>query len=146
MSDLPYTDEDLRTEAARQHATLTEDPDFVGVGEQMQDTEIPSLLPPAEADGAEGPHWDELLDEDQFDEAQRKIHDLINRAADVSQWAINLGADGLQPDEHTLQLGEDPGDGDRPRVRMHFAFHPDMPAADRDHFVVVLAKAVLRNL
>ena len=67
-------------------------------------------------------------------------------AADVSEWAVNLGADGLQPDAHTLQLGEDPGDGDRPRVRMHFAFHPDMPDADRDHFVMALSKVVLRNL
>ena len=46
MTDRPYTDDDLRAEAARQHAALTEDPDFMGVGEQMQDQEIESLLPP----------------------------------------------------------------------------------------------------
>ncbi|MGV2914464.1 hypothetical protein [Streptomyces alfalfae] len=33
MTETPYTDDDLRTEAARQHASLTDDPDFVGVGE-----------------------------------------------------------------------------------------------------------------
>jgi hypothetical protein len=149
MTDRPYTDEDLRAEAARQHATLTEDPDFVGVGEQMQDTEIDSLLPPEEADGAEGPHWDELLDEDQFDEAQRKIHHLISHAADVSEWAVNLGADGLQPDGHTLQLGsKEAGDDDseQPFVRMHFAFHPDATDAERDRFVMELSKVIARNL
>ncbi|MFC8986895.1 hypothetical protein [Streptomyces sp. NPDC057115] len=123
MSDRPYTDDDLRAEAARQHAGLTEDPDFVGVGEQMQDTEIDSLLPPEEADGAEGPHWDELLDEDQFDEAQRKIHHLISHAADVSEWAINLGADGLEPLFETLSAQTDNG----PWFRLHFAVRPDMP-------------------
>ncbi|MDX2628616.1 hypothetical protein QBA57_28750 [Streptomyces scabiei] len=56
MTDLPYTDDDLRAEAARQHVALTEDPDFMGVGEQMQGSEIESMLPPKEADGAEGPH------------------------------------------------------------------------------------------
>ncbi|MFE0808177.1 hypothetical protein ACFW34_11925 [Streptomyces sp. NPDC058848] len=149
MTERPYTDDDLRAEAARQHAVLTVDPDFVGVGEQMQDQEIESLLPPEEADGAEGPHWDELLDEDQFAEAQRKIHDLINGAADVSEWAVNLGADGLQPDGRTLQLGAKgpaPEDEVQPFVRLHFAFRPDASAEDRDRFVMELSKVVLRNL
>ncbi|MEU0671322.1 hypothetical protein ABZ330_00220 [Streptomyces sp. NPDC006172] len=127
MTDRPYTDDDLRAEAARQHAALTEDPDFMGVGEQMQDTEIPSLLPPAGADGAEGPHWDELLDEDQFDEAQRKIHALITGAADVSEWAVNLGADGLEPLDSLLSMQTNTG----PLVRIHFAVRPDMPEAMR---------------
>jgi hypothetical protein len=135
----PYTDEDLRTEAARQHATLTEDPDFMGVGEQMQDTEIESLLPPEEADGAEGPHWDELLDQDQFGEAQQKIHDLINGAADVSEWAINLGADGLQPsDDHVITLD---GDG-KPIARIHFAFEPGMPEEMRTALVQGIGQAI----
>ncbi|MFF7485592.1 hypothetical protein ACFZBC_08850 [Streptomyces luteogriseus] len=142
MSDLPYTDDDLRAEAARQHATLTEDPDFVGVGEQMQDTEIPSLLPPAEADGAEGPHWDELLDEDQFDEAQRTIHDLINGAADVSEWAVNLGADGLQPDEHQFTLNAGP----KPIIRAHFGFAPELSDDARDAFVQGLGEAAAREM
>ena len=149
MSDRPYTDDDLRAEAARQHATLTEDPDFMGVGEMMEDSVVEST-----DDGTSARKtWHELLvpptpnDEyEAYGAAQRKIHDLINGAADVSEWAVNLGADGLEPTEHVVQLGEDPGDGDRPRVRMHFAFHPDMPDADRDHFVMALSKVVLRNL
>lgn len=131
MSDTPYTDDDLRAEAARQHAVSAWDPDYVGVGEQMQDQEIESLLPPEEADGAEGPHWDELLDEDQFDEAQRKIHDLINGAVDVSAWAVNLGADGLQPEDHDVTLKAD----ERPIVRVHFAFAPELSNEARTAFV-----------
>lgn len=67
-------------------------------------------------------------------------------SVDLSEWATNLAADGLEPTGHTVQLGVDPGDGDRPRVRLHFAFHPDMPDEDRDHFVMSLSKVVLRNL
>ena len=149
MSDRPYSDDDLRAEAARQHATHTEDPDYMGVGEQMEYTFIDStIVDPDPATGAEpitGNTWDALAPH-HFEAAQREIHRLITGAADVSEWAVNLGADGLQPDAHTLQLGEDPGDGDRPRVRMHFAFHPDMPDADRDYFVMGLSKVVLRNL
>jgi hypothetical protein len=143
MSDRPYTDDDLRTEAARQHAALTEDPDFMGVGEQMQATEIESLLPPAEADGAEGPHWDELLDEDQFDEAQRKIHDLINGAADVSDWAINLGADDLEPSADHVVTVEAEG---RPIARIHFAFEPGMPDEMRDALVQGIGQAIDAHL
>lgn len=142
MTDRPYTNDDLRAEAARQHSSLTEDPDFMGVGEQMQDTEIPSLLPPAEADGAEGPHWDELLDEDQFDEAQRKIHDLINGAADVSEWAVNLGADGLEPDEHQFTLSA----GHKPIIRVHFGFAPGLSDDARDAFVQGLGEAAAREM
>jgi hypothetical protein len=149
MTDLPYTDDDLRAEAARQHAISVEDPDFMGIGERMQgrfihyeavDQEHGDLMPPPGT-----PRWDELTEEE-FEAAQHAIDDLIAKAADLSEWAVNLGADGLEPTGHTVQLGVDPGDGDRPRVRLHFAFHPDMPDADRDHFVMGLSKVVLRNL
>jgi hypothetical protein len=143
LTTRPYTDDDLRTEAARQHATLAEDPDFMGVGEMMQDQEIESLLPPEEADGAEGPHWDDLLDEDQFNEAQRKVHDLITGAADVSEWAINLGADGLEPsDEHVISLGAD----EKPIARIHFAFEPGMPDNMRTSLVQGIGNAIAAHL
>ncbi|MEU9921912.1 hypothetical protein AB0H51_11545 [Streptomyces griseoluteus] len=148
MTDRPYTDDDLRAEAARQHATLTEDPDFMGVGEQMGDATVEHT-----DDGETSLTWSDLLvpegagaSYEAFGEAQRKIHDLIGGAADVSEWAVNLGADGLEPTGHTLELGIDPGDGNRPRVRLHFAFHPDTSDADRDYFVMGLTKTVLRNL
>ncbi|MFJ6239827.1 hypothetical protein ACIQH0_37875 [Streptomyces griseus] len=144
MTEKPYTDDDLRAEAARQHYTATTDPDFMGIGEQMQDSPIESTT--ALVDNPVGPTWGEALGDDEFEAAQRAIDDLLGQAVDVSDWAISLGADGLEPDDHTLQLGVDPGSGDQPRVRMHFAFHPEMTSADRDSFVVELSKVVLRNL
>lgn len=135
-ADRPYTDDDLRSEAARQHKALTEDPDFMGVGEQMDDEVIPSDPESTWGD----------LDEVDCDAAQNAIHDLITGAADVSEWAVRLGADGLEPDSHTLQFGVDPGDGDRPRVRLHFAFAPDTDAGTRDRFVMALSKTALQAL
>lgn len=97
MTDHAYTDDDLRAEAARQHAALTEDPDFMGVGEQMEDAAVDHT-----DDGDTSLTWTELLvpqgagaSYEAFGEAQRKIHGLINGAADVSQWAVDLGAAGL---------------------------------------------------
>ncbi|WP_331764790.1 hypothetical protein [Streptomyces sp. NBC_01238] len=102
MTQQPYTDADLRAEAARQLGALTEDPEFMGVGEQMNGADISSRGPEEDEEGRIDPDagawkWDELLDEDQFNAAQRKIHNLITGAADVSQWAIQLGAAGLTP-------------------------------------------------
>ncbi len=141
-TDRPYTDTDtdLRAEAARQHATLAEDPDFMGVGEMMDgrhvhyeaDEAAGCLMPPPGT-----PRWDEL-DEDTFEAAQRSIHDLINGAADVSEWAVELGADGLEPSEQQLTLGRG-----EPRVRIHFAFAPDMSETDRRDFVAEIAAATV---
>jgi hypothetical protein len=105
VTDLPYTDDDLRIEAARQHVALTEAPDFMGVGKQMDDEEWRSLSA------------------DDFTDAQRRIHGLISSAADVSEWAVNLGADGLEPLPEQLTAHTDYG----PWFRLHFAVRPDMP-------------------
>lgn len=143
MTDRPYTDDDLRTEAARQHATLTEDPDYMGVGEMMDgqfvryevvDPQHGGLMP---APGA--PRWNELS-EDEFDEAQRKIHDLINGAAYTSEWAVDLGADGLEPHPSAL----DAGDG--PRFRVHFAFAADMGEGDRADLIGQFAAFMTHGL
>jgi hypothetical protein len=141
MTDRPYTDDDLLAEAARQHVALTEDPDFMGVGEQMQGSEIESLLPPEEADGAEGPHWDEVLDEDQFSDAQRRIHGLISSAADVSEWAVHLGADGLEPLPEQLTAHTDYS----PWFRLHFAVRPDMPDDMRRALVEGVAVEIAKH-
>ncbi|MFE7899215.1 hypothetical protein ACFU3E_17130 [Streptomyces sp. NPDC057424] len=141
MSDRPYTDADLRAEAARQHATASEDPDFMGVGEQMEYTFIDStIVDPDPATGTEpitGNTWDALAPHD-FEAAQRDIHRLINGAADVSEWAVNLGADGLEPDEHQLTWSA----GEQPIVRVHFAFHPRMHAEARDYLVTAVGEAM----
>jgi hypothetical protein len=143
----PYTDHDIRAEAARQHAILTADPDFMGVGEQMEDAWVPSV---ETAEDGSARTWKQLLvtedgdDEDYtaYDEAQEKIHTLIRGAADVSEWAVNLGADGLEPSPHTLNLD---GDG-HPLVRIHMAFHPDMDERDRQQFGLALAQVMANAL
>lgn len=132
MTDHPYTDEDLRAEAARQHATLTEDPDFMGVGERMEDQEVTP---------GGGVSWNDFSEET-YDTAQRSIHDLINGAADVSEWAINLGADGLEPDEHQFTLCTD----EKPIIRVHFAFAPELSDAARDAFVQGLGEAAAHGM
>jgi hypothetical protein len=87
MTSAPYTKADLRAEAARQHATLTQDPDFLGIGEQMEGHKIPSR-----GDF----QWDQLSDDD-YDAARAAVDDLLTNAADVSEWAVQLGAAGLTP-------------------------------------------------
>jgi hypothetical protein len=123
VTDRPYTDDDLRAEAARQHKTATEDPDFMGIGEQMDDEP-----------------WTNLGDHD-FDTAQRAVDDLLGDAADVSRWAIDLGADGLQPsDEHVITLKREVDD--KATVRVHFAFEPDMPEGVRADWARYVRDAV----
>lgn len=137
--DLPYTNDDLRAEAARQLATLTEDPDYTGVGEGMQDTVVEST-----DDGTcSRKTWHELLvpgapnDEyEAYQAAQRKIHDLIRGAAEISEWAVNLGADGLEPTGNVLGVEA----SETPLVRVHLAFHPDMDDAARAQFSLRLGR------
>lgn len=124
MTDQPYTDADLRAEAAMQYDELTTDPDFMGVGESMQDTAVESTHPDPDAENDTGRTWGELLpyqDDDgkAYAAAQEKIHDLISGAADLGEWAVNLGADGLEPEGRALN----PDAG----VRIHFAFDPTVP-------------------
>ncbi|MFD4968898.1 hypothetical protein [Streptomyces sp. NPDC058424] len=122
--DRPYTDDDLRAEAARQHATLAGDLEFMCVGERMEDGVVEHT-----DHGETSLTWQQLLvpegggSWETFGEAQRKIHDLIKGAADVSEWAVNLGADGLEPLPEQLSAQTNTG----PWFRLHFAVRPDMP-------------------
>ncbi|WP_200309146.1 hypothetical protein [Streptomyces adelaidensis] len=138
MTELPYTDDDLRTEAASQHKALTEDPDYTGIGEAMDDDIVPSTEPGG------GKTWATLLlDDAAFDEARDQISDLISKAADVSRWAVGLGADGLQPsDEHVITIGAD----DKPIARIHFAFEPGMPEEMRTALVQGIGQAIDAHL
>ncbi|NJA56705.1 hypothetical protein [Streptomyces sp. NEAU-H3] len=130
MTELPYTEADLRDEAARQHAALT-DPDFMGVGEQMQGQEVTPMG---------GVAWDDFSDET-FDAAQRSIHDLITGAADLSEWAVELGADGLEPDEAHLDTHPT-----RPLARIHFAFDPDTDEDTRIALIKGVGAAIAQFL
>lgn len=125
MTTRSYTDDDLRAEAARQHRDLIEDPDFMGIGEQMEDTLIDSTVVEPDHDDT-GTTWDEL-DDDDYDAAQRTIDELLRGAADTSDWAINLGADKLQPGRQYIDVSEGAG-------RLHIAFRSDLSDEQRTEF------------
>lgn len=141
-TELPYTDADLRAAAMDQHAAALRDPDFVGIGEQLEGRYVRyevvnqghgGVMPPPGT-----PRWDELS-EDDFDAAQRAIDDLLGKAAPISEWAINLGADGLEPTGHRIEIaGPDGGVA----VRLHFAFDADMPTATRGSVVADVVTAL----
>lgn len=132
MTDRPYLDEDLRAEAARQHSHLTDRPSFDTVGDLMTGQEVT-------LDG--GVDWDDFTDET-FSAAQLSVHKLITGAADVSEWAVNLGADGLEPYDGQLTLDGD----DKPIARIHFAFEPEMPEEMRIALVEGVGGAIARHL
>jgi hypothetical protein len=141
MTDLPYTDADLRAEAARQLAALAEDPDFMGVGEAMETNIVPSTEKP-DVIGA-GRSWDSVLrenadDYERFEAAQTKVHDLIDGAADLSEWAIDLGANGFAPAAEALNPA--------PGVRVHFAFTSDVPDDVRRNWVDGIHNAIREGI
>jgi hypothetical protein len=119
MTDRPYTDTDLRTLAAHLHA---------GAARNADDRIRPSVQR----------QWGTELDLDQIDEACDEMTGLLDSAANVSRWAVNLGADGLEPTEHVIDLDNPDG----PFVRIHLAIHPDMPEADRLRLHAGLKQAI----
>jgi len=121
MTDLPYTDADLRHEAARHF------------GDDMNGLEILVAM-------TDHAPW-QGLDTDDFNTAHSQITQLIEGAADVSEWAVNLGADGLQPDGHHADFGHHP-DGPVPLMRVHFAFHPEADDTDRHALAQLATEAV----
>lgn len=148
MGDRPYTDEDLRAEAARIHQKFTAEPDEGLVGEVMESGHVLSVE--TSEDGS-ARTWPELLEPDgeetpEYRVAQRSVTDLIRGAADVSEWAINLGADGLEPsDDHAITVNADNG-VERPIVRIHFAFEPGMPEEMRTALVQGIGQAIDAHL
>jgi hypothetical protein len=116
MTDRQYTEGDLRAAAALMHYGLTICPD------------------PADATAAldRHPAWVNIEPgSDEDEELRESVVELVSGAADVSEWAVSLGADGLKPSSKHLSLKDD----DRPIVRVHFAFDPDMPAEIRQEYV-----------
>lgn len=132
MTEHTYTDADLRAEAALQHKAATEDLSFSGVSEQMEGHKIPSRG---------GFQWDQLEDAD-FDKAQRSVDTLLEEAADVSRWAVDLGADDLEPDEHQFTLSAGPV----PLIRVHFGFASGLSDDGRNAFVQGLGEAAAREM
>lgn len=130
-----YTPADLRAEAANQHYNLSCDPDHMGVGEAMDTETIPSTgqtltwrqLLPADADDGEA-----------YGAAVDEIHGLIDGAANVSSWAVDIGADGLRPSRTAITLGG----AEQPLARVHFAFALDM-APEMQSDLITSVNAVL---
>jgi len=139
--DAPYTDADLRAEAARLHAQSSAEPDEGLVGELMERGYVPSVE--TSEDGS-ARTWAELLEPDgeetpEYADAQSAVTELIKGAADVSAWAVQLGADGLQPGARHIDIGWNNGPL---MARLHFAFAPDMPQEERDQYVTDIADAI----
>ncbi|MFI6491258.1 hypothetical protein [Streptomyces sp. NPDC050564] len=76
-----------------------------------------------------GEDWDAYID---------AVWKILRNAPNLTEWAINLGADGLQPDEHQLTWSA----GDQPIVRVHLAFHSGMHAEARDYLVTAVGEAL----
>lgn len=89
MTDFPYTDTDLRVEAARQYAEVLRAPDRLEVQDEMQGTPIPSRS----GDG-QTVRWGQLSGDDLHD-AANDVHELLDDAPDLSRWAINLSGNVL---------------------------------------------------
>lgn len=87
----PYTDDDLRREAARQYAEVLRSPDLLEVGDEMQPRPIAST---AGTNPEKATRWIELSGDD-FHDARNEVQELLDDAADVSRWAVDLGANCL---------------------------------------------------
>jgi hypothetical protein len=114
----------------------------MGIGERMDGTPIPSTVVDLEPETGEplemSRAWNHLPRKD-FDAAQRSIDDLLTSAADVSDWAVNLGADGLEPGARVIDIGWVNGPL---QARLHLAFAPDMPDDERDALIQDLRGAI----
>jgi hypothetical protein len=142
MTELPYTEADLRYEAARQYAIFMDDPEFMSVGEMMEDSEVQSLAASVKA-GGDDPYtyWGTLLpynhdDGNAYNKAQREIHSLITNAADLSEWAVEMGADDLRPERLPVDVKNVDG---ITVMRAHFAFAPHISEAKKNALVSLIA-------
>lgn len=136
-ADHPYTDNDLRTEATRQYAEVLDFPDRLEVGDEMQGQPIASTVVDLEPETGEplemSRTWGQLSG-DGFHTSRNEVHKLLEGAADVSQWAINLGADVLVPSEHHVDIDCE----GVLAVRIHYAFHMDLPQHLREAFIAAI--------
>ncbi|WP_432010145.1 hypothetical protein [Streptomyces cucumeris] len=135
MTDRPYTDADLRAEAASCLSALSIRPTPQDIRRSLPDTYIDSHRTP---DSGRDATWADVVGEDGLDAPAGEIHALVEGAADVSGWAIQLGADGLRPVTHELTWSAGP----QPIVRVHFAFHGGVSDEARDYLVQAVGEAL----
>jgi hypothetical protein len=127
VPDQPFTDEDLKAAAALMHYALTIEPNPADASAGLSDNPRWLLVEP-------GSEHDEQLRE--------SVVELVSGAADISRWAVDLGADGLEPEEHQFTLNAGP----KPIIRVHFAFAPEMSDDSRGAFVQGLGEAAAREM
>lgn len=129
MTDHPYTDDDLRTEAARQYAEVLRAPDRLEVGDEMQGQPVPSR--------SGSVRWGELSDDD-FHDAGNEVHELLDSAVDMSAWSVNLGARYLKT---TTELAWGRG-GDAWDLAVQIAHRPGLSTELRDALAGAIRGAV----
>ncbi|MFF6781386.1 hypothetical protein [Streptomyces sp. NPDC012510] len=132
--DRPYTDEDLRAEAGLALDALVHLPTVEEIVTSLRQSYIPHL----HADG-DLVTWGGLLDEDGITEAAHQIRERMVPAAPVGEWAIRLGADGLQPHARAIDIGWNDGPL---QARIHIAFPADTPDGEREQFVTDISNAI----
>lgn len=125
----PYTDDDLRREAARQYAEVLSAPDRLEVGDEMQGQPVPSR--------SGSVRWGELSDDD-FHDAGNEVHELLDSAVDMSAWSVNLGARYLKT---TTELAWGRG-GDAWDLAVQVAHRPGLSTELRDALTTAVRGAV----
>lgn len=125
----PYTDDDLRREAARQYAEVLRAPDRLEVGDEMAGQPILSR--------SGSVRWGELSGDD-FHDAGNEVHELLDSAVDMSAWSVNLGARYLKT---TTELAWGRG-GDAWDLAVQIAHRPGLSAELRDALTSAVRGAV----
>jgi hypothetical protein len=113
MTDQKPTEADLRAAVARLHAGAANDAD-----DRIRPT-VQRL-------------WGAQLDVDQVDEACDEMTGLLDRTANLSRWAVDLGVDGLKPVEEHVDIAG---------ARIHFAFDPGVPEEMRASVIAAVRAA-----
>jgi hypothetical protein len=136
MTETPYTDDDLRNEAALCLFALSTSPTVADILRWLPGAYVDSHR----EEDRSGRTWGDLLDNTGLAEVARRIHGLIGEAgnavgaANSARWLVGLGADGLEADPRTVEITE----GTHIGVRIHFAFDPDLPAEIREQVIDAL--------
>ncbi|MFD5566595.1 hypothetical protein [Streptomyces cadmiisoli] len=138
MFNLPYTNDDLRREAARQYAEIVSKPDLLEVGDEMRTRPIAST---AGGKPEKATTWTQLSG-DEFHDARNEVQELLDDAADVSRWAVDLGACGLR---FTSELAWGRG-GDAWDLAVQIAHRPGLSNELREAITAAVRGAVNRVL
>ncbi|MGW7597298.1 hypothetical protein [Streptomyces antimycoticus] len=139
MTNHPYTNADLRATAAEFVATAIREITPSEIADRMDRNYVQSTNP---GDG-NGRTWAQLLnrgdlDTTEFLAARQQVDDLIRDAADVSEWAIQLGAANLTP--HPAMAWQ--STSGRYNVAVQVATANDLIPAARDELIAEIRAAV----